>query len=141
MTWTRTRMDTDTDVTTDSTRMLTIPHHRCPTYQSIIIVSLYVPTQAYTTNINSRKRRRRKSTDTDGHGHGRDNKFNKVVDNSPSSSSNIPIHFYRFVVGTNTIIYNNQQYTYNNQQTTSLLLRDLLLWIILDEYENNNKYK
>ena len=45
--------------------------------------------------------------------------------------SNIPIHYYCFVVHAITIIYTNQQYTYNNQQTTPLVLPDQLLWIIL----------
>jgi len=40
----------------------------------------------------------------DGHGH--EHKFNKEVDNPPSS--NMPTHYYRFLLCTNTIIYNNR---------------------------------
>ena len=47
----------DTDMTTNSTRRMTIHHYHCPTCQSIIIVSLYAPTQSYITINNSRRRR------------------------------------------------------------------------------------
>ena len=50
-------MNTDTDVTTNSTRRLQGCHH--PTYQCIIIVLSYVPTHFYITINNSRRRRKR----------------------------------------------------------------------------------
>ena len=50
--------NTNTDMTTNSTRRLTSSLTNIP---NIMIVSLYVPTQSYTTINNSRRRRRREA--------------------------------------------------------------------------------
>ena len=57
-------------------------------------------------------------TDGDGHEHGHDNKFTKQVGwyNKTSSLTNRPIHHYRFVIHTSTIIYNNQQQQKNKKE-------------------------
>ena len=50
-------MDTDIDVTTNSTKRLQGFYH--PTYQCIIIVVSYIPTKSYMKFNSSRRRRRR----------------------------------------------------------------------------------